>query len=195
MILRRLTATLPAVILVGALAACGAEEDGETETVPASFAESAEMTGPELPDTTVEAVWSHLQEQGYESWAHFPGKGDLYAGGEPHGALLTTYVNATAADGLEGGSPVSIPVGGILVKENYMPDSTLAAVTVMYKTDGFNPDHNDWWFLKRAADGTVEASGRVEGCQSCHGGARSNDYVLTPIETSEASGSGATSGS
>ena len=73
-----------------------------------------------------------------------------------------------------------MPRGAILVKENYTPDSTLAAVTVMVKQSrGYNPDHNDWWFLKRNADGTIDAEGRGEGCQSCHGDAAANDYVFT----------------
>lgn len=178
------TGRVIAMILVAGLVACEAQEEPETEMTTDTAAETGAVGAQELPDTTVEAVWSHLQQQDYESWDHFPGKGELYGGGEPHGALLTTYVNDAARRGLEGGSPVSIPVGGMVVKENYMPDSTLAAVTVMYKVEGFNPDHNDWWFLKRSADGTVDASHRVEGCQNCHGGARDNDYILTPVETS-----------
>lgn len=184
----RATGRVIAMILVAGLVACEAQEEPETEMTTDTATETATETGAvgaqELPDTTVEAVWSHLQQQDYESWDRFPGKGELYGGGEPHGALLTTYVNDAARRGLEGGSPVSIPAGGMVVKENYMPDSTLAAVTVMYKVEGFNPDHNDWWFLKRNADGTVDASGRADGCQNCHGGASSNDYILTPVEMS-----------
>ena len=187
--IRRFTGPLAIVLvpLLAGLAACAGEEGAEMETTTDTAAQEGMAAGEQqqLPDTTVEAVWSYLQAQDYESWAHFPGKGELYEGGEPHGALLTTYVNETAARALEGGSPVSIPEGGIIVKENYTPDSTLAAVTVMYKPGvRFNPDHNNWWFLKRNADGSVAASHRVEGCQNCHGAAQDNDYVLTPVETS-----------
>ncbi len=72
-----------------------------------------------------------------------------------------------------------MPAGAIVVKENYMMDSTLAAVTVMYKSPGFNPEHNDWYFIKRLADGTVEVQGRGMGCQNCHGGVKANDYLFT----------------
>ncbi len=49
----------------------------------------------------------------------------------------------------------------------------------MYKKSGYNPDHNDWFWLKVLADGTVEKQGKVEGCQTCHGEVADNDYVWT----------------
>jgi hypothetical protein len=72
-----------------------------------------------------------------------------------------------------------MPVGAIVVKENYTPDSTLAATTVMYKVSGYDPEAGDWFYLKRLADGTVEASGRVAGCQGCHAQRADNDYLFT----------------
>jgi hypothetical protein len=131
-----------------------------------------------MPDTTAASVWAHMQDAGYRSWALWPEKGRLYTGGEPHGMLLTTYINDLAAQALAG-TATRMPAGAVIVKENYMPDSTLAAITIMYKSPGYNPEHNDWFFIKRLADGTVEASGRLAGCQGCHGARRDNDYILT----------------
>jgi hypothetical protein len=170
---------LVSALALATLAACApAEEEEPMENETASAQARAEAPVP-LPDTTAAAVWEHLQDRDYRgSWALWPGKGELYSGGEPHGMLLTTYVNETARGVLESTDSV-MPPGAILVKENFMPDSTLAAVTVMYKSQGYDPEHHDWWFMKRLADGTVEASGRVEGCQDCHGGAADNDYILT----------------
>lgn len=134
-------------------------------------------------DTTAAAVWAHLQEVGYqENWSFWPGKEPFYQGTQPHGALLSTYLNDQAAQGLEAmraGGEETLPFGSIVVKENYMPDSTLAAVTVMYKVQLYDPDHHDWWWMKRLADGTVEASGRVEGCIQCHQAAQGMDYLMT----------------
>lgn len=162
-----------AAIATVLLAACGGEE--REQPVEEAVQQVA------LPDTTADAVWSYLESADYAAnWDMWPGKERFYAGTEPHGMLLTTYVNSAANDALANWTQ-SMPEGAIIVKENYMPDSTLAAVTVMYKSPGYNPEHNDWWFLKRLADGTVEASGRVEGCQNCHGGAKANDYIMTPI--------------
>ena len=83
-------------------------------------------------DTTGAAIWAHLQQSDYRSnWTLWPGKGELYTGQEPHGMLLTTYLNDLALQALSSGASSMAP-GSIIVKENYMPDSTLAAVTTMF---------------------------------------------------------------
>ncbi len=132
-----------------------------------------------LPDTTAEALWAHMEEAVYtENWTLWPDKGALYMGTEPHGMLLTTYLNDLALDAVTNKAG-AMSAGAIVVKENYMPDSTLAAITIMYKSEGYNPDANDWFFVKRLADGTVEASGRVGMCQGCHAQVADNDYLFT----------------
>ena len=136
------------------------------------------------PEPDAQAVWSYIQQQEYEeNWALWPGTSKLYEGTEPHGMLLTTYVNSTAENALAGLAD-QMPRGSIIVKENYMPTEELAAVTVMYKaSDGYNPEHNNWFWLKRLADGTVETSGKAESCQSCHG-VSENDYLRTALPES-----------
>jgi hypothetical protein len=132
-----------------------------------------------MPDTTAASLWTHLEDVDYtNAWAMWPEKGALYEGQEPHGMLLTTYVNEVAMAALTDHTD-RMGAGAIIVKENYMPDSTLAAVTVMYKVAGYNPGAADWFFLKRLADGTVAASGRVASCQGCHVQAAANDYLFT----------------
>jgi len=134
-----------------------------------------------LPDTTAADVWAMLTQADYRgNWTLWPGMGELYSGNEPHGMLLTTHLNDAALQALESQAG-TMPVGAVLVKENYMPDSTLAATTVMLtRENDHNPEHNGWWWLKRNADGTNEVVGRGAGCPSCHGGqAADNDYVVT----------------
>lgn len=138
-----------------------------------------EPEGPELPDADGTALWSHLEDQAYEeNWALWPGKGEKYEGNEPHGMLLTTYVNEIALDALQDGA-TTLPEGAIVVKENYMPDSTFVAITTMYKVDGFNPDANDWFWLKNDPEGVIEVEGAVDGCIGCHAGATGHDYLWT----------------
>ena len=154
-----------------ALASCAQEAPrGDAEAVPQAST---------APDTTGLGLWAHLESADYRSnWEIWPGKGTLYAGREPHGMLLTTYVNAAAFDALTNRTGV-MPPGAIIVKENYMPDSTYAAATVMFKVPNYDPLHHDWFWLKRNADGTVEAQGRVQMCQGCHAAERENDYLFT----------------
>ena len=136
-------------------------------------------SSPQLPDTTGNAFWSYLQEIEYqEEWELWPGKGEKYKGGEPHGALFTTYLNSVALEALKGKTG-SMPNGAIIVKENYTADGAFELVTVMYKVRGYNPDHNDWFWAKVSASGEVLAEGQLAGCQACHGARKDNDYVLT----------------
>ena len=134
---------------------------------------------PELPDTTADSLVVYLDEIDYqESWELWPGLGEKYEGGDPHGMLLTTYLNPAAYDALTDKDGV-MPEGAVIVKENYTPEGELAATTTMYKKSGCNANHNDWFWLKVLADGTVDKQGKVEGCQTCHGEVADNDYVWT----------------
>lgn len=124
-------------------------------------------------------LWRKLQSANYQNqWATVPGKGKLYQGQAPHGALLTTYLNKEAEEAMKS-KPGKMANDATIVKENYMPDGKLDAITVMYKESGFDRDHNDWFWAKYAADGTVQAAGKAPGCIACHGAVRSNDYVFT----------------
>ena len=136
-----------------------------------------------LPAPNAQSVWSYLESAPYTDWPLFPGTSRFQPGMSPHGALLITYVNDTARNALMRRSPIPIPLpaGSIIVKENYTPDRTLDAVTVMYKSAGYNPEHGDWYWLKRAANGNVDAEGKVVGCQNCHSAA-ARDYVLTEVQ-------------
>ena len=167
-----------AVVLV--LGACGREAPEDADEVPAGGAPATEAA---LPDTTPDAVWAYLQEQNYTSWPMWPGTSALYAGTEPHGMLLTTYVNPVMQRALESGSTTGLPDGAVVVKENYMPDSTLAAVTAMYQPTGnYDESAGGWWYLKRNTDGTIDAAGGTGTmCQQCHQGAEGGDYLYTAL--------------
>jgi hypothetical protein len=173
------------LVLVFAFACCVACTQPETTSDPMEGSEAvepAEMGDPaslEAPQPTAEAVWSYLEQADYASnWSLWPGKGQFYEGSEPHGALLTTYLNPAAMEALEGDA-TSMPAGAMIVKENYSADRQLAAVSVMYKSAGFDAEYNDWFWLSRLADGTVEASGQVESCHECHESEADNDYLMS----------------
>lgn len=172
---------LAAALITAACAEPGEEADDAAvqQPPPASPDASSAAAG---PDTTAAGLWAHLEEERYrENWQLWPGKDRLYPGTEPHGMLLTTYANPTAQQALAAGRVADLPAGSIIVKENWMPDSTFDAATVMYKVDGFNPDHQDWLFAKYDAHGTPDAFGRAMMCQACHQKAESG-YIYTAVQ-------------
>ncbi len=161
---------------------CGSSEEPEGEAAEVMPQASAVARA----DTTGTAIWAHLQQSDYQnSWTLWPGKGELYTGAEPHGMLLTTYLNEVALRALNSGAPI-MPPGAIIVKENYMPDRTLAAITTMFKVWGYNPDVNDCFFTKHLPSGELDRAptgmaleGRLPGCTNCHRAMQANDWVFT----------------
>ena len=130
---------------------------------------------PELPDTTSASLLAYLEDVDYqENWSLWPDSTEKYPGEDPHGALLTIRMNDAAFNAVGG----TMPAGAIIVKENYSPEGQLGATTVMYKSSGYNPDHNDWFWVKELADGSIEKEGKVMGCQDCH--VDGTDYVWGP---------------
>lgn len=151
-------------------------------TVLFVLALSANLFAAELPAAKGKEVIDYLNQSNYQSWQLWPGKTKLYKGRHPHGAFLTTYVSKGAYAAIEGKTG-GIPNGDFIVKENYTPEKKLAAVTVMYKQAGYNPEGGDWFWLKYAPDGTVQKEGKVGGCIGCHTSVKNNDWLfLGPVK-------------
>lgn len=161
-----------------------AEAKETVETEPAEAMETAEKEpvaakepGCPLPDG--QAVLDYVTAQNpYLEWDLWPGTEKLSPGTQPHGAFLTTYVSPLAYYAIEdkGGE---IPETAFIVKENYSPEKELAAVTVMYKVKGYNPEGGDWFWLKYTPDGKIAKEGKVEGCVACHAANQENDWLFT----------------
>ncbi len=113
----------------------------------------------------------------YKAWNLWPGTERLYKGREPHGSLLTTFVNNSAFFAIK--NKQQLTDGAIIAKENYSADKKFVALTVMYKVKGYNPAAGDWFWVKYLPDGKVEASGKVKGCIDCHSANKANDYLFT----------------
>lgn len=105
--------------------------------------------------------------------------------GNPHMApSIIVYVNNAGKDAMFAKQP-QFPVGSIIVKkklgtyhERYAP----LLYTVMRKREaGYNAAVGDWEFSVVGADGKeLQASGRLENCQSCHVGKKDSDFVFRP---------------
>ncbi len=132
-----------------------------------------------LPGPDAAKLYDYItKDNPYIKWQLWPGKGRLYAGKEPHGSFLTTYVNNHAYFSAKekAGEMAS---SSIIVKENYTTEKKLAALTVMYKIKGYNGSQGDWFWAKYEPYGKVLASGKVEACINCHGSNRANDFIMT----------------
>lgn len=130
--------------------------------------------------TYEERFWQYLEQAQYKNWGPVPGKTvGMYPGQSPHGDQLKMYLNRTAA-----GNPKNLAHGSILIKENYSTAGKLMAITVMYRSKNYDPQHNDWYYAKYNPDGSIAMKGnttlggRVQGCIDCHSSAAGNDFVF-----------------
>ncbi|MCB1809986.1 MAG: cytochrome P460 family protein [Candidatus Competibacteraceae bacterium] len=166
------------------VSACAGDKMMQDEMMPFGGPDSVAYAGD---------LWQALQS------ARLVGPGAIetkaYPGQHPHGAVLQNV------DGMLTVNGVTSPV---IVKNNYggegvsvenvtrNPSQYLAAVTVMYKRPGYDPDNNDWFWAKYLPDGSLDKNpkgmalaGRVAkvdppgGCIACHSAAPGGDMVFT----------------
>ena len=140
--------------------------------------------------------WKYLVGNNYKNWSPgFSESAGFYQGKNPHGAYLKLYVNRTAAGNIN-----DLAVGSVVILENYLRDQSLKTISVMYRTTGFNPDGNDWYWIEYNPDGSVAKDsekqkpirnvsltaspkrmimGKASNCIQCHQSAAGNDFVFS----------------
>ena len=140
-----------------------------------------------LPDPTPSALYTYITvDDPYSGWALLPGSTAKHVdAAQSHDTHLTTLVNATAYAAVESAQPIEfdpdsalvLPVGSIIVKENYgsgldQPPS----LQVMYKYDsaGQNcgyPECESGWFFTYYSPGQATPDPAPAGhCIACHTG-------------------------
>jgi len=146
------------VLIIGLCGCAGKEEAADTpETVNAAD------------------LWVRIsQDDPYTEYAFWPGVEGIMDGNAPHGAFIQTFVNDKALEPTEAG----YPYGSLIVKENYMPDRTLAKLTIMYKVKGYDPQSGDWFWAVYSPDGTIEGEGKMQSCIGCHSVRADQDHVF-----------------
>ena len=144
--------------------------------------------------------WKYLVGNNYKNWSPgFSESAGFFRGKNPHGAYLKMYVNRTAAGNIN-----DLAVGSVVILENYHKDQSLKTISVMYRTTGFNPEGNDWYWIEYKPDGSVVRSaakddrksnlvnnvsltaspkrmimGKATNCIQCHQSAAGNDFVFS----------------
>ena len=177
---------ISAIAILGftlALAACTSEAQPTATPYP-TFPPPTATPVPEWPDANGASVMAYLEREDYQSrWELWPGKGEKYMTSGGHNVLLTTYVNPPAHASIIDKEGAMAP-DSLILKETYSEEGELQNITVMYKVEGYYPEHNDWFWLKAQPDGTVDLEGTPDGCVVCHAEQRSNDYIFVGGPTS-----------
>lgn len=160
------------------------ERQAEAQSGSRSRTQSGSGVRSEIKRPHYEILWDWLQKSNYRSWKGVNGTSPDYQPGEsPHGALIKTYVDKVAARDLN-----TPPHRGVIVKENYSPDKKLMAITVMQRSKGYDPEHQDWYYAKYTPDGKIATTppemksmpiaGRFGMCIECHSAAGGDDFLF-----------------
>jgi hypothetical protein len=135
-------------------------------------------------------LWNTIERMSYqENWRLWPNKKAFYQGRVPHGPLITTYVNDLAYKAIVNKEKI-MPIGAIIVQENYTKNEELAFVNVMNKRAYYSEKDRNWYWAQYAPDGEImfpvekaelvlAASRNVETCRDCHSRRINNDYLYT----------------
>ena len=153
-------------------------------------AEPAAVYSEPLPEADSASIGDYIfNVSPYIEWAAWPANASddfsgYLTGAEPHGSTSRIFVNDRALEAVTRADfDGTLPYGSMVIKENYggTPDApgTLAAITLMYKMWGVNPEGGDWYWLKLSDGGsTIDVEGVVEGCIDCHSQDGNSDYLL-----------------
>ena len=125
------------------------------------------------------ALWEEIS--GYEDWQQLENWTGVNPSDSVHGVAIQTWYNGTAYDGLMQGEE-TMPNGSIVVKEGYTDaeGSDVQAITVMKKIDGYDSEEGDWYWASFNVDGSVNTSGTVDMCISCHSSSQQDYLLLEP---------------
>jgi hypothetical protein len=103
------------------------------------------------------------------------------AGPHAQDKYISVYVNEIGRHAMMEEKSPHFPAGSIIVKEKLTTarSTTPELLTVMVKRDpDYNPENGDWEYMVFDGTGrTVQASGKLENCQSCHSSDQDTDYV------------------
>lgn len=171
------TSTIWGIILIGTLAIVGCTNMPPPENIGGSLSDP-DGFGASVP-TGAKLVTRIMQDDPYQDWAQFPDHQGTFESVLPHGPMSQVFINNVVESALENFDG-SLPDGSIIVKENIgtSPEVTEAALTVMWKVAGFEPNNNDWFWTNMTPNGEIVNEGNVASCTACHSGARENDFVF-----------------
>lgn len=113
----------------------------------------------------------------YQTWNQAEDWNGIQPSASVHGAFVQIWLNDVVQDAILEGA--EIPDGAAIIKEGYNDEegTEFNARMLMVKRDGFDPDHNNWFWASYDAEGNINRSGAIDMCISCHAASES-DYLL-----------------
>jgi hypothetical protein len=146
---------------------------------------------PQTPDEFYAALWNFIakKDAAYNTWNVLDRSAADESTENPHSSISRTYMNKIAV-----GDPSALPLGTILVREDYDGNRKRTAINVMYRVKDFDKEHGNWYWLKYQENGSIvrdengkAVAGKVTSCIECHAKAGANDFVFSNDRPAEPS--------
>jgi hypothetical protein len=140
-------------------------------------------TRPQTPDEFYSSFWSYLikKDAAYNTWKVIARENTVDGIENPHRSISKTYANNIAAD-----DPKNLPIGSILVREDYDDKRKRQNISVLYRIKDYDKEHGNWYWIKYQENGSVARdsndkviAGKVASCIACHSKANGNDFVFS----------------
>ena len=180
--MKRKCKVISAFLLMNVLAVVWCSYFGTQQNAAAQSPDVAHQGDPDLfkglePKDWAQKLWTYIIiENFYREWKTFPRQQTFSSELEaPHGSSVSTYLTDQAYDALVAAGnqwqPVVMPVGSILVKENY-PSSTpayedLLSLTVAYKWTGPTGEAQFYWVMYTPTPKTVTEEMKKQMLANC----------------------------
>ena len=128
-----------------------------------------------MPEPTGAAVWKFItEESSFTDWKRLPEIPKTHGSYVPDTPEQKTYANNHALES----TTHPLNNGAMVAKYNLSPANEIKAISIMYKSKGYNPSAGDWFWVEYDPDGKILKEGKVETCIKCHSAAADRDYLL-----------------
>ena len=121
------------------------------------------------------------KDAAYNSWKSLAREKTDDGVENPHSSVSKTYANKIAADDAK-----ALPVGSILVREDYGDKGKRKSISVMYRVKDYDKVHGNWYWLKYQETGSIvrgegnkAIAGKVTSCIECHTKANGKDFTFS----------------
>jgi hypothetical protein len=148
-----------------------------------SRSDSPRAIRPQTPAEFHVTFWRYIVRPGaaYNTWDVLAHKSPVEGIENPHSGFSRTYANKLAA-----GDATNLPIGSILVREDYDSEKKRLSISVMYRVKDYDAKHGNWYWIKYLEDGSVARgadnkpiAGRHASCIQCHAKAGGGDFVFS----------------
>jgi hypothetical protein len=138
---------------------------------------------PQTPDEFYSSFWNHIvkKDAAYNTWKSLAREMADVGIENPHSNVSRTYANKIAADDAK-----ALPIGSILVREDYDDKGKRKSISVMYRVKDYDKEHGNWYWFQYQENGSImrdvgkkAIAGKVTSCIECHVKANGKDFTFS----------------